>query len=614
MDSMETPGFEVEQNTLGGDFGGEASDLDDSSYKAYELGTSYSDSFESDGDRVDEPEVELSLEDDFDSSSDDDLNNDLDYDKYGNKKYPLFNPQTDMRNPILIKGLVFPSRDILKDAVKQYERINRVVTKLTRNDKLRVKAVCALSCPWTLWASKLNPKDPMDGSWQIKTIVNHHKCSKVMKNKNITSKWMARHYLHKFQVDPNYSLTSLQKDIRVDFGIIVYRTKCMRAKIRALELVQGNHKARYANIYDYLLEFRRRNPGTTTICKLDCRLFQRLYICLEACKSGWLTGCRRIIGLDGCWLKGYYGGHLLAVVGVDANDCIYPVAFALVESENKQSWFWFLELLQRDLEIDNSYNICFMSDKQKGLIEAISLLFPNVEARHCARHLYNNFKNIEGFRGQVMRFTYWKAAKATFPRQFKEAMSEMRSLSESAEAWLRDKDPRTWSRAHFSTRCKSDLLLNNNSECFNKIILEARDKPILTMLEIIRRKVITRLVSMREAAEKYPGPLCPRIQKKLSKIASQSNNIWPIYAGNEKYEVDCGLGNKHVVDLLNSSCSCRKWDLSGIPCPMQWEHVRDMEPIIPPIIRMPPGRPKQTRRKEIDEVRKSGSKLSKTGQ
>ncbi|MFQ6620501.1 hypothetical protein Gotur_000974 [Gossypium turneri] len=173
------------------------------------------------------------------------------------------------------------------------------------------------------------------------------------------------------------------------------------------------------------------------------------------------------------------------------------------------------------------------------------------------------------------------------------------------------------------------------------------------MLEIIRRKVMTRLVSMREVAEKYPGPLCPRIQKKLSKIVSQSNNIWPVYVGNEKYEVDCGLGNKHVVDLFNSSCSCRKWDLSGILCkhavscmqllaispetyvntcytvttqlniyshlinpvkgPMQWEHVRDMEPILPPIIRRPPRRPKQKRKKEIDEVRKSRPKLSKTG-
>ncbi|MFQ6661829.1 hypothetical protein Gotur_029851, partial [Gossypium turneri] len=154
----------------------------------------------------------------------------------------------------------------------------------------------------------------------------------------------------------------------------------------------------------------------------------------------------RIIGLDGCWLKGYYGGHLLAAVGVDANDYIYSVVFAV-----------------RDLEIDNSYNICFMSDKQKGLIEAIYVLFPNAEAKNCARHLYNNFKNMKGFRGQAMHLTYWKAIKATFPRQLEEAMSEMRSLSESTEAWLRGKDPKTWSRAHFSTRCKSDLLLNNNN-------------------------------------------------------------------------------------------------------------------------------------------------------
>ncbi|PPR93901.1 hypothetical protein GOBAR_AA26776 [Gossypium barbadense] len=174
-----------------------------------------------------------------------------------------------------------------------------------------------------------------------------------------------------------------------------------------------------------------------------------------------------------------------------------------------------------------------------GLIEAIFLLFPNAKVRNCARHLYNNFKNIEGFRGQVMRLTYWKAAKSTFPIQFEEAMSEMRSLSEFAEFWLRDKDPRTWSRVQFSTRCKSDLLLNNNSECFNKF---------LTLK-------------------------CYFVY-----------TIWPVYAGNEKYEVDCRLGNK------------------------------DMEPILPPIIRRPPGRPKQTRRKEVDEVRKSGPKLSKTGQ
>ncbi|KAH1056584.1 hypothetical protein J1N35_034649 [Gossypium stocksii] len=128
------------------------------------------------------------------------------------------------------------------------------------------------------------------------------------------------------------------------------------------------------------------------------------------------------------------------------NSILIKVAFVVVKSENKQFLFWFLELLQKDLEIDNSYN---------GLIKAIYVLFLNVEVRNCDSHIYSNFKNMEGFRGQAMRLTYWKAAKATFPRQFEEAMSEM--------------------------------------------------------------------------------------------------SIWPLYAGNEKYEVDCGLGKKHVVNLFNSS-------------------------------------------------------------
>ncbi|MBA0661903.1 hypothetical protein Goklo_006128 [Gossypium klotzschianum] len=46
---------------------------------------------------------------------------------------------------------------------------------------------------------------------------------------------------------------------------------------------------------------------------------------------------------------------------------------------------------------------------------------------------------------------------------------------------------------------------------------------------------------------------------------------------------------------------------------MQWEDVRDMEPILPPMIRRPQGRPKKMR-KEVDKARKSGPKLSKIGQ
>ncbi|KAL4385131.1 hypothetical protein GQ457_15G028750 [Hibiscus cannabinus] len=375
-----------------------------------------------------------------------------------------------------------------------------------------------------------------------------------------------------------------------------------------------------------------------------------MYVCPQACKDGWKVGCRRIIGLDGCFLKGYFQGYLLTAVGIDANDCIYPIAYAVVESENMSSWHWFVEILQTDLEIDNSFNICFMSDRQKGLKEVIEDIFPYAEDRKCVRHMYTNFK--EKHKGQALKDVVWKAARATYLREFENAMDQLKSLSEAAYIWIKGKNPAQWSRSHFSTRSKCDMLLNNHCESFNKSILEARDKPILTLMETIRVKIMTRIVSQREAAEKYKGLLCGKIQKKLDASIEESIRFWPTYAGVNTYQVEAGPSHQHVVDLNQISCTCRKWDLTGIPCghaasvfrlnnlkpedyvnecyhnstqlaiysnmikpikgPNQWDLVTNMEPILPPIIRRPPGRPTKKRRLEPDEV--SNPKLSKRGQ
>ncbi|KAL4348838.1 hypothetical protein GQ457_17G010250 [Hibiscus cannabinus] len=190
------------------------------------------------------------------------------------------------------------------------------------------------------------------------------------------------------------------------------------------------------------------------------------------------------------------------------------------------------------------------------------------------------------------------------------------------------------------------------SMCFMQSISEARDKPILTMMETIRTKIMVRIVSKREAAEKCKGLLCEKIQKKLDINIEASIRFWPTYAGAHKYQVEAGPSHQHVVDLVERSCSCRKWDLTGIPCPhaasvfrlnnlkpedyvnecyhnstqlaiysnmikpikgpLQWASVTDMEPVLPPIIRRPPGRPAKKRKLEPGEV--NNPKLSKRGQ
>ena len=59
----------------------------------------------------------------------------------------------------------------------------------------------------------------------------------------------------------------------------------------------------------------------------------------------------------------------------------------------------------------------------------------------------------------------------------------MKVLNKDAYAWLEKMPPNTWVRAFFSEYPKCDILLNNTCEVFNNYILEARELPILTMIQ-----------------------------------------------------------------------------------------------------------------------------------
>jgi len=67
-----------------------------------------------------------------------------------------------------------------------------------------------------------------------------------------------------------------------------------------------------------------------------------MYVSLEACKQGFLAACRPMISVDACLLKGKWGGQLHAAIARDGNDDIYLIAYAVCETETKDTWTWFL--------------------------------------------------------------------------------------------------------------------------------------------------------------------------------------------------------------------------------------------------------------------------------
>ncbi|KAK4385520.1 hypothetical protein Sango_2676000 [Sesamum angolense] len=148
----------------------------------------------------------------------------------------------------------------------------------------------------------------------------------------------------------------------------------------------------------------------------------------------------------------------------------------------------------------------FISNRQ-GSNRSIEELVPDSEHRFCTRHMYQNFK--QKFKFVELKEYFWKAASTANKQDFERYMKKIQEIDpkvsedvETASEWLEKVNPEHWVRAFFLVHSKSDILVNNLCESFNSYILEARDKPIISMFEWIRTKLMMRLQQKREGMEK----------------------------------------------------------------------------------------------------------------
>jgi len=135
---------------------------------------------------------------------------------------------------------------------------------------------------------------------------------------------------------------------------------------------------------------------------------------------------------------------------------------------------------------------------------------------------------------------------------------------EGAQAIMKT-HPQHWSRAWFRLGSNCDSVDNNMCESFNKWIVEARFFPIITMLEAIRRKVMIRIQEQGTKADRWMGAICPHIMRKLNTYITMAGYCHAISNGADKFEVK-HFDNTFTVDLQQKTCSCRYWQLAGLPC------------------------------------------------
>ena len=100
-----------------------------------------------------------------------------------------------------------------------------------------------------------------------------------------------------------------------------------------------------------------------------------------------------IVLVDGTFLIGKYRGTLMMAAAVDPKDQIVPMAFALAEGENNESWSWFMRFLRVQV-LGLFRTICLISDRHPGLLNAAAEHidgFPPLVHRWCMRHFVANF-------------------------------------------------------------------------------------------------------------------------------------------------------------------------------------------------------------------------------
>lgn len=190
-------------------------------------------------------------------------------------------------------------------------------------------------------------------------------------------------------------------------------------------------------------------------------------------------------------------------------------------------------------------------------------LMPKSEHRLCVKHMYDNYKVV--FKGLEYKKKLWSAAWATTKKTWEVHMTKLKEMDQTAYDWVMKHDPYTWSRSHFSEHTKSNALQNNISESFNSYIKYARNLPILSMFEWIRRRLTKRFYVKLNAMKNYKGDICPNAQEELAARKIESRNCFCTLVGNNKYEVDF-YGTQNTIHLANNTCSSRVWDLMGLPC------------------------------------------------
>ncbi|XP_010463105.1 PREDICTED: uncharacterized protein LOC104743754 [Camelina sativa] len=269
--------------------------------------------------------------------------------------------QVRMRTPILhgdgimYKDQKFHNGISFKECVTDYALLTSSNLKQYMYDRDAIEFKCIGAkgkCGWQVYAASLGD-DPF---WRITVYKDKHICIPNEECAMFSVPVIARIFLDKIREEPEYyMLAKMEKIIMEKWKISVTRPQCQAARRKALGWISSDYDTQFARLRDYGAEIMESNPGSVVdiaTMKNDAGedVFNLFYVCFDVLRKTWKASCRPLIGVDGYFLKEKIKGQLLATLGRDADNTIYPIAWSVVQVENTDNWQWFVNRLKIDLD------------------------------------------------------------------------------------------------------------------------------------------------------------------------------------------------------------------------------------------------------------------------
>ncbi|XP_028784132.1 uncharacterized protein LOC114740170 [Neltuma alba] len=258
--------------------------------------------------------------------------------------------------------------------------------------------------------------------------------------------------------------------------------------------------------------------------------FERLFIAYGCYITGFLQGCRPILYIDGCHLSGPYLGTLLAASTYDANNDMYPLAYAIVNGETYADWFWFLTNVK---ELIASIEITIVSDRHNAIIGAIREVFGGSRHAFCYRHIKENYsaefsKVCHGqhrrCKKEALKFLD-AIAYSRLDVDFVKAMGSLRSFSPELAIWVETQsDVDKWAMSLFLFK-RWDNITTNLAKSFNAWLVKERRDNICVLINEHRQKLAKKLYAAKEATGKWKNGIGPKIEAKLIEHVALAENV-----------------------------------------------------------------------------------------